>query len=363
MGKIVHHAITDSYPSVILKGIKGAEYYAGRILASTNPSDTLILPPELEPECAWALKHYEELGIPCTKDILYGDHKLLKDFPRHELNVFFFGQRAHQMRPDQSWFDTVERFNNKNYFIKTAHEIGVKTPKTVCYRLGTAVTVPKCFPVYVKLAVSASGVGVWRCKNIDEFDQAVTMSAELGIDFQVQEPLPEGTVFLNAQYEVNHQGRLENGPVTEQILIGNSHNGNLFPTPYANQAREVTSVLASQAQQDGIKGVFAFDVAVTPQGEVLPIECNPRYNGCTYNSKVAEALGLKEWQAVNVEFKPQSVQGTKSNLDGLGFDQKSKIGIVVVNWGTVGQGKLGLLVAGDDLTRRNYLHEFRRRYS
>lgn len=49
-----------------------------------------------------------------------------------------------------------------------------------------------------------------------------------------------------------------------------------------------------------MKGIFAFDVAVvqTDKGLRFPaIECNPRFNGATYPTLIAQKLGIREWSA------------------------------------------------------------------
>lgn len=362
MPRVVYHPITDSYPNSILSQITGAETYPGRVLASTNPGDVVILPPALHHEYLWAKDHYTTIGLDCAKEVLFGGFEHLKNFPQHELCTFYFGASAHRARPDQRWFETTRRFNNKNYFIKTARELDVKTPRTTCYRCKEDVSMPKQFPVYVKLAVGASGNGVWRCEDIETFNSAVDECVQLGGDFQVQEALPAGTVFCNSQWEVNKEGELLPGPVTEQILDGNSHNGNISPTFHAKVVQHAVLTLAQAVHHDGMKGVFAFDVAVTPKGEVLPIECNPRWNGASYNSKVAEKLGLNEWQSINVTFRASTLHGTSLTLANLAFEQKTKEGIIVINWGCVGGNKLGLLVAGNQKTRKDYLDEFRCRF-
>lgn len=357
MRKIVHHDVMDSYPNDILENMSGVVTYAGRVFASTSSGDVLVLPPETLSESDWVRSHYEEIGLDCAQEILFGGYELLEHYPKHELSVFFFGEKANRARFDDRWFNMVKLLNNKNNFIKAAQALGVKTPKTTCYRAGESVLIPRQFPVYVKLAVSASGFGVWPCQNNNEFGAVVD---QVTAEFQVQEALPEGTIFLNVQYSVSDLGALEIGPVTEQTLEGSSHSGNIFPTPYANLAQATTLPLAKWAQQEGMKGVFAYDVAVTPSGDFLPIECNPRWNGATYYSKVADKLKLQEWQSVNVSFKPRTFE--KLDLSDLSFDQQLGEGIIIINWGPVGQGKLGLLVAGNQVTRDDYLAEFNHRF-
>ena len=97
----------------------------------------------------------------------------------------------------------------------------------------------------------------------------------------------------------------------------------------------------------GIKGIFAFDVAVIEehhQKRFIPIECNPRFNGASYPSAVAAKLNLPAWVARDMHTRHDSL--AEIDLSGLEFDPQTNTGTVIVNWGTVLAGKLGMLIAG-----------------
>jgi len=58
--------------------------------------------------------------------------------------------------------------------------------------------------------------------------------------------------------------------------------------------------MAEWLYREGMKGTFAFDVAVTRKGvgtDYLAIECNPRFNGASYPTVIAHKLGLESWVA------------------------------------------------------------------
>ena len=96
-----------------------------------------------------------------------------------------------------------------------------------------------------------------------------------------------------------------------------------------------------------MRGVFAFDVAVLrEQGKVrfLPIECKPRYNGASYPTAVALKLGLDQWLAKDFKTRHQRID--EIDLAGIEFDPRRHQGVILVNWGTVLVGKLGVLIAG-----------------
>ena len=105
--------------------------------------------------------------------------------------------------------------------------------------------------------------------------------------------------------------------------------------------------MAIWLKEQGIKGVFAFDVAVveTPNGYRYPaIECNPRFNGASYPTLIANKLGIDNWTATTFHTRYRDLADIQ--LDELEFNPKTGEGAVIVNWGTVLQGKLVILMAG-----------------
>ena len=105
--------------------------------------------------------------------------------------------------------------------------------------------------------------------------------------------------------------------------------------------------LAQALFQNGIKGIFAFDVAVVPTRysfEFPVIECNPRYNGASYPTLIAEKLGIEEWTALNLSTKYRDLASL--DLSDLEYNHSTGEGLVIVNWGTVLEGKIAVLMAG-----------------
>lgn len=99
--------------------------------------------------------------------------------------------------------------------------------------------------------------------------------------------------------------------------------------------------------ENGMKGTFGFDVAVvdTPEAPLyLAIECNPRYNGSSYPTEIAERLQVPSWCSETLSIDCRSI--TEMNLEGLEFDPVTKTGVVLVNWGTIQTGKVTVLLAG-----------------
>ena len=105
--------------------------------------------------------------------------------------------------------------------------------------------------------------------------------------------------------------------------------------------------MAQWLWQHGMRGVFAFDVAVVEEIDGLrfmPIECNPRYNGASYPSEVARRMQIPQWIAK--EFNGHYDKLADIDLNGIEFNSETRSGIILVNWGTILIGKLGVLIAG-----------------
>ena len=104
---------------------------------------------------------------------------------------------------------------------------------------------------------------------------------------------------------------------------------------------------AEHALQRGMKDIFAFDVAVTAQpGECryLALECNPRFNGASYPTLVARKLGIERWsyETFTTEFRNLG----EIDLEGIEYEAQSGTGVILLNWGPVILGNLGILLAG-----------------
>jgi len=132
---------------------------------------------------------------------------------------------------------------------------------------------------------------------------------------------------------------------TEQVLEGPAHQGNRYPA--RAEPWDCVEPMARWLYEQGMQGVFAFDVAVIEKddrADYLAIECNPRFNGASYPTAVAKKLGIGHWLARS--FKTERRTLADIDLAGLEYDPATGRGIVLVNWGPVLVGKLLILLAG-----------------
>lgn len=322
-----------------LERVTGLGHYPGRALWMTQPGDVIVLDPALQPSWDWVQGHARRVGIEVTNEVVWNPRfDVVRDFPEHELDVFFFGPSAHRVRPDDRYFNTVRQMNNKNEFVRRARRLGSPVPKTWCYQDKGQFTemVGFRFPVYVKVAVSVSGMGVTECRDQLALEAAIAALPER-LPFQIQSGV-DATEFINVGYSVNGHG-LERGIVTGQLLKGAVHNGNRFPTVY--DPWHTTDPIAQWMATEGMKGEFAFDVAVLRSGGFAPIECNPRKNAAHYPTAVAARLGVNAWRWENMHTGVRSLAAV--DLGRLEYNPRTKRGAVVVNWGSVCDGKVTVM--------------------
>ncbi|MGB5832047.1 MAG: ATP-grasp domain-containing protein [Thiohalocapsa sp.] len=336
------------------EGIRGNHLYSGRALGMTQPGDVIQLHPDLKSQWEAICAHYDRIGLSITDKVLWNVEQGRRfDFAGREASVFFFGDAEQAAYPDRRWYSVVEYINSKNNFMVSARELGVPTPMTRCF--GDVAEVDETqigqleYPCYLKAALSVSGVGIYRCADRDEL-RAALGRFEPGVSVQLQaEVLTD--CFLNLQYEVNGNG-LTRLAATEQVLEGPAHQGNRFPA--RAEPWDCVEPMALWLYERGMKGVFAFDVAITEKAgrtQYLAIECNPRFNGSSYPTVVAKRLGIGSWLARSFQTRYRSLSDI--DLAGLEYDPATGQGIVLVNWGPVLVGKLLILVAGppDDQER------------
>ena len=105
--------------------------------------------------------------------------------------------------------------------------------------------------------------------------------------------------------------------------------------------------MAHWMMQKGMKGIFAFDVAVVDRNnttDYFAIECNPRFNGASYPTGIAQKLNIKNWSSDNFTTKYRSLDDF--DLEDLEYDSTTKTGAIIYNWGSILVGKIGVLLAG-----------------
>ncbi|HEY9675130.1 MAG TPA: ATP-grasp domain-containing protein [Waterburya sp.] len=347
--KIFNHDIMNCTHESVL----GNHLYCGRVLGLTEPEDIIQLHPDLKVQWSAITAHYAQIELIHSQNVIWDvSLSVLADYPNYDISVFYFGDATGQAsleadwfrNVDSDWFNVVQFINSKNNFIKLAQELGVIVPKTFCFDNKAAIQDLENFPYpcYIKPAISVDGAGISRCKNKEQLAQALKSFSEQ-IPLQIQEEIT-ASAFLNLQYHVTPEG-LKRLAATCQILNGYAHCGNRYPSPY--QPWETIEPMAEWMAQRGMKEVFAFDVAVVEEGGKTcyqAIECNPRFNGASYPTGVANKLKITSWSCETFTTKYRSLE--QIDLSGIEFNPQTDTGVVIVNWGSILVGRIGVLLAG-----------------
>ena len=329
------------------EGVAGNDLYSGRALGLTEPGDYIQLHPEFKPLWHDITSHYQRVGLSHTENVIWDLG--LEQLAAHEgykPSVFYFGPNECKAWDDPQWLEAVEFINSKNNFMALAQQLDIDMPQTQCFASVDEISemdiISFNMPCYLKAAISVSGVGIYRCANREELRDAMKEFAS-DVPVQLQEEI-NTEVFLNLQYRVIDD-QLVRLAASEQILKGCAHQGNRFPS--SHEPWDAIEPMALWLKERGIKGIFAFDLAVveTPAGLRFPaIECNPRFNGASYPTVIAQKLDIPEWRAMT--FTTRCRKLSELDIRDLEFSMRTGEGVVIVNWGTLLKGKLVLLLAG-----------------
>jgi hypothetical protein len=335
------------------ESVIGNHFYSARVLGMTEIEDIIQLHPDLRLQWHNICQHYARIGLSHSKSVIWDvSLNVLTQYPNYEISCFFFGNATDQPGFDEDWFakrdvewlKVVKFINCKNNFIQLAQELGVSVPKTFCFGNKAAIKNLEQFPYpcYVKPAISVDGAGISRCENEQQLTLALT-NFSTNLPLQIQEEVVTFQ-FLNLQYHVTSSG-LQRLAVTEQILDGYAHMGNRYPSTHEPWA--VVEPIAEWMAQRGMKGIFAFDVAVVENAEktqYLALECNPRFNGASYPTGIAQKLKIGSWRSENFSTKYRSL--AHLDLSDIEFNPQTDAGVVIVNWGSILVGRIGVLLAG-----------------
>ncbi|NJL86874.1 MAG: ATP-grasp domain-containing protein [Leptolyngbyaceae cyanobacterium SM1_1_3] len=336
-----HEAVTGNY------------LYCGRVLGMTGLEDIIQLHPELTSEWPFIRDHYRRIGLDHTETVIWDDSlDYLEKHDEYTRSVFYFGDTVeiHQARQgwferlDKDWASVVKFMNSKNNFMTLAHQLNVKVPQTLCFSNKSEIRPETPFPspCYLKPAVSVDGVGIVRCEDQQALMSALeAIAADIPLQVQAEVIAPS---FLNLQYQATANGA-ERLAATEQILDGFTHQGNRHPASYAPW--ESVDSMAEWMVQKGMKGIFAFDVAVVADEdtvEFVAIECNPRFNGASYPTGIAHKLGITHWMHKNFKTRYRSLK--EIDLGDLEFNPETGAGVILVNWGPILKGQISVLLAG-----------------
>lgn len=320
--------------------------YASRGLCISKPSDVVFLPKFLEDRFSWIYEHYCKCGLNPTQNIIWNEDlavtgKFVKNYPNFEPLFYMFADKAHEFFPNQKRLEATKLANSKNGFMQLCNSLGVVIPETKCFtkKSELAELNELNYPVYLKSDVSVAGYGVVRCCDEQELEKALINVSEK-VRFQIQEEVSDVVSSVNVQY-LAQNGVSHRLAITEQILEdGKYHVGNRFPAEIAPWG--ATDGIAYVLARLGVEGIYAFDVVVDKKGKAFVIECNPRFNGASTPTLVAESINAHEWRAVTLKYHNDL---NRVDFGNALFNPKTNKGAVVITWGI--ENKLGILIVGN----------------
>lgn len=328
--------------------------YSGRVLGITEPPDIVQLPPELRSQWNTISAHFNRIHLTHSASPIWDlSSSKLTENQGSEVSVFLYddvvsreSSTAEWFRSkDPRWIDCVRYINSKNNFISLADKLGVTVPSTVCAECKSQLELDNLlFPCFLKPAVSGNGAGIVYCMSKGELEKALTVFPKKS-PLQVQENV-KAITFINLQYRIKDNS-LQRLAATEQILEGSAYCGSRYPSRF--EPWELVEPIAEWMAVKGMKDIFAFDVAVAApsmEPRFLALECNPRYNGATYPTLVAKKLGIENWSLESFSTEHKSLD--QIDLEGVEYESSSGTGVILLNWGTILMGKLGILLAGTE---------------
>ena len=334
--------------------IKGGEFYSGRALGISAPGDIVQMHPRLQQLWPAISRHYRNIGLSCSENPVW-DIAIAKNrkFPLPAVSLFIYADTRIPESGEGDWLkaespqlvEIVKWINSKNNFIRLAQEMGIPVPETQIFDKKTDLVPSLCsFPCFCKPAISVSGIGISWCEDLRQLEETIINLSDV-MPFQLQEKI-ESDCFLNLQYKAS-RGRAVRVAATREIIKDYTHNGSRYP---ANDPPwRILDPLADYLVSRGMRGIFAFDLALLGEGRKRPgsvLECNPRYNGATYPTLIAEKLGVASWFSEIFETRKNHL--AEIDLRGIEFDPSTKAGIVLINWGTILSGKVEIMFAGNE---------------
>ena len=332
--------------------------YITRGLCLTNEDDIIQLSNEVRLHWDWIHRHYKRIDLSHTAEVIWDDdQKIMADFPDRTPSFFLFGPKGHVARPDNKRFEATRKMKHKNDFIQFAQSLGVDTPRTKCFKdKSWLLDLERCnFPCMLKISDSVAGLGTVRCEDANELEKNLQV-LNPGIKFQIQECME--AQFISVQYYIDERGTAHLMTSTGQFLNGTHHEGNYSSVKFNLNYKpwDAVNLLADAMGSLGLRDWIGIDVAVVGGNNgsrrYLPIECNPRHTGAAYPYYIAQKLKADFWAARTYHVKHKSF--AELDLGELEYDPKTKKGWIVFLWGTIIDGKIGMVYCGPARDYKDY---------
>ena len=356
---LVNHALEDAAPTPdhfveqiteeeLAKAL-GLKPYAGRALSVTCERDIIQLSEELRPGWDQICEHFACAGLHCANQVEWDNNFDIALLPEHKdkpMDVFFFGPKANEVRPNKRRRETTEAMNDKGKFLRLAQLAGVSIPETIFFETKDDVDSFSqiTFPLVFKINKSVAGLGTKVCRSLNDLDWCLE-NLRPGVGFHIQKFLGRDAHFISAQYVLsNGQARFVTSSCN--FIAGETeHEGNwggaLFDEKFGVNVDVVGMPIAQNIAQLGGEGWLGIDIGLTADGHMFPIEANLRYTAAAYYYMTACKLNMQ-----NQLWAGRSYASSKSlsqlDLEKISFSPEKGHGWVITNWGPMveGNGKI-----------------------
>jgi len=372
--KLISRRNKDSSPSifnhdlrfVLTLPLRGGSFYSGRPLGLSEPEDFIQIHPDLRSLWPAVTEHYRRIGLSHSVNPIWNvSLEECRRFSLHDISLVMYADIRAPENGEFDWIEeklpqlvkTVKWINSKNNFIHLARRMGLPVPDTETCENKTGLSFEGIgYPCFFKPSISCSGLGIVRCENQQQLEETLETFPDEE-PFQVQETI-DSNCFINLQYRATG-GEVSKIAATREILNGYMHYGSSFPVD--EPPWEVTDPMADHLASEGLRGIFAFDVArlrgAGARYQVL--ECNPRFNGASYPSLIAEKMGIPSWFSEIFTTKKSDLAAI--DIAGIEFDPSSGTGIILINWGMILAGKIEIMFAGNQKQQADLRREFIKR--
>jgi len=344
-------------PNSLALAILGDEVgYPSQALVLSRQEDVVQLPACLAREWDEIARHYHQAGLDFSRQVVWTlDYKVTRNSQLEPSVVCskpdIIGQAA----------DNLEAVTGrKSDSARLLDLSGMTRPYTVVCRsrsdLPNPATLP--FPCYLKLDNdSRFGLGVRHCRDSSELLAGIaSIRGDHGFLVQADScrHLPANG-HPPAVYQLT--GKLD--PVRGSVQYGGvvkvvSHR-RLEPAEYdvAQSIYEQTAKLVRYLLLRGRAGKFNLKVAAVKRekGYTLEvIDLNAGYTRADYYLSAAERIGARHWTAVTLDTNQRRL--AEISLPDLEYRPGlNSEGVLVVNWGSIHQGGLGVLITAASADR------------
>lgn len=346
------------------KPVANTDSDRGFALSSRLRRDLVLIHPDDWFCVDWLVSHQQLAGLDPGRGMLKPESYSELDFEgrlsRHRLAPFIWNEAANLAQPDEDWLRITRLANTKNWLLAKAETLGLRVPDTIYCQGKNELELMEAemllgYPLFLKISseFSFTGNGVFAIDSETELLAHLALLSD-DIPFQLQEDLRKKNVvaFPNLQY-YEAGGKAKRLLLTSQVLEGNEHCGNGHDPDFAelhSKAWKTTEKLANMLALNGLKWIFAFDLAICLEDgryTYYLIECNGRPNGSTFATAVAAKLPgydyRRPWTAKTV---PISRRLDQIDLGPLLYREDRQYGIVPHIASIAKNGKLGVCFIG-----------------